>query len=113
MRDVTNTERKHDDRVTTWYGQPAMRRLLVLATAAILIAGAAACEPTTGGSNRKPKEFGAAVSPYSVDDWTAAVGAHPTASLMFEHWSSQRNLDKEFTEARRQHLRSVMVSWEP
>ena len=91
-----------------------MRRLLLPALLVLLLVGAVACEPTAAvNPTRTPKEFGASTSPWDVDDWAKSVGAKPTALLLFEQFSLNRNLDKQFTEARRQHLRSIMVSWEP
>jgi Glycosyl hydrolase family 26 len=59
------------------------------------------------------REFGISIDPWKFDEWAAAVGAKPTMLMGFEAFSKRRTLDKHFAEARRQGVRSFMVTWEP
>jgi hypothetical protein len=62
---------------------------------------------------RDAREFGVALDPWNLDDWSAAIGAKPTMVMEFEQFSRNRTIDAHFAEARRQGVRSFMITWEP
>jgi hypothetical protein len=59
------------------------------------------------------REFGIADDPWHIDEWAQAVGGKPSMVMEFEAFSRRRTIETHFAEARRQGLRSFMVTWEP
>lgn len=98
----------------------AVRPLLALLLSVVL-SGVAGCAPGWAGPSEQPStaaeaarsEFGVAIDPWSLPDWTDAVGARPTMVMEFEQWYRSRTLDNRFAESRRQGMESFMVTWEP
>lgn len=58
-------------------------------------------------------DFGVAVSPFELDEWTAATGIHPDLCMIFEAWSRQRSLAEVCAKARRLGHTQLAVTWEP
>lgn len=61
----------------------------------------------------RQRDFGVSIDPWKTDEWAATVGAKPNMVMEFEAFSRRRTLDTHLAEARRQGLRSFMVTWEP
>ena len=74
---------------------------------------AAAVVPRYEPAAHPRRVFGVYVDPWHVDDWALAIGAAPQAIAKFEAFSRRRTLAKYAAESRRQHIRRMMVSWEP
>jgi hypothetical protein len=73
----------------------------------------AATPPSPRPAQRPRRVFGVYVDPWHVDDWARAVGAAPQAVAKFEAFSRDRTVGSWSTEARRQGIRRLLISWEP
>src|SRR5215213_1484970 len=59
------------------------------------------------------RQFGVAVDPWHLDEWSRAVGAEPTVLAKFEAFARRRPLGSYLAEAERRGVSGLMVSWEP
>src|SRR3954451_21240768 len=59
------------------------------------------------------RQFGVAVDPWHLDDWSRSVGAQPTLLPKFEAFARRRPLGPYLAEAQRRGVKGLMVSWEP
>lgn len=57
--------------------------------------------------------FAVAVSPFEVEEWTAATRITPDLCMIFEAWSRQRDLADVMAKAKSLGHRQLVVTWEP
>lgn len=58
-------------------------------------------------------DFGVAVSPFELEEWSGATGINPDFCMIFESWDRQRALTDVCNKAAAFGHRTIAVTWEP
>lgn len=58
-------------------------------------------------------DFGVAVSPFELEEWSGATGINPDFCMIFESWAQQRALTDVCNRALAFGHRTIAVTWEP
>jgi hypothetical protein len=95
--------------------------ILVLATltfpAGRILTSALPPAPATASAALPPPDssrfIGVYLDPWHVGDWSRAVGARPQLLAKFQSFASRRPVSGFLDAAEREHVRRVMITWEP